>query len=82
MPAGGYFVWLTLPGSLSSSKVCDEAKRVNLILGNGTVFAVPGNDIPDLLRRQLRLCYMWVDEGDIEDGIVRLAEVIQSVLRG
>ncbi|KAK1141878.1 Valine--pyruvate aminotransferase [Aspergillus melleus] len=82
MPAGGYFVWLTLPGSLSSSKVCDQAKRVNLTLGNGTVFAVPGNDIPDLLHRQLRLCYMWVDEGDIVDGIVRLAEVIQSVLRG
>ncbi|KAI9039228.1 aminotransferase-like domain-containing protein [Aspergillus affinis] len=82
-PAGGYFVWLTLPASLSSWKVCEEARaRANLILPNATVFAVPGNDIPDLLRRQLRLCYMCVDEADIAEGIFRLAEVIRGVLRG
>ncbi|PLB45032.1 PLP-dependent transferase [Aspergillus steynii IBT 23096] len=77
MPAGGYFVWLTLPAHLDNSKVCRDAEsRGNLILGNGPVFAVPGNEVPGVLRRQLRLCYMWVDERDIVEGVLRLKEVI------
>lgn len=81
MPAGGYFVWLTLPEPLNSSKVCEEAERkLSLVLGNGPVFAVPGNDVPHLLHRQLRLCYMWANETDIVEGVVRLAQLIEGML--
>ena len=81
MPPGGYFVWPTLPTPLDGPEVCKQAKaRESLILGNGSVFAVPGNDIPELLRRQLRLCYMWVDEEDVVEGIFRLSQVVESML--
>ncbi|KAI9935070.1 hypothetical protein MW887_000691 [Aspergillus wentii] len=61
--AGGYYIWLRLPGALNATTVCEEAlKQQNLMLGNGNLFAVPGAATKSDVHQRLRLCFMWVEE--------------------
>lgn len=80
--AGGYYVWVRLPDTLTSAQVCEDAlNKQNLVLGNGETFAVPdGKSSAGELHRRLRLCFMWEDEGRLVEGVKRLALVIQSIL--
>ncbi|EPS34224.1 hypothetical protein POX_a00803 [Penicillium oxalicum] len=79
---GGYYVWLKLPITLHADRVCQEAlERQNLLLGNGSLFAVPGRDSSGVdLHRSLRLCFMWEDEEHLVEGVSRLAIVIENLL--
>lgn len=79
---GGYYVWVKLPVPLSADQVCRKALETqSLTLGNGNLFAVPGDDSSCTdLRRNLRLCFMWEDDRGLVEGIDRLAVVIESLL--
>ncbi|CAG7973148.1 unnamed protein product [Penicillium salamii] len=78
---GGYFIWLRLPDTLTSTQVCEWALRTqNLVLASGETFAVPGGDFSAELHHRLRLCFMCEDEGRLVEGVERLGLVIQDIL--
>lgn len=78
---GGYFLWLELPKPLVAEAVAQGAKdEENLIIGQGPLFAVYGDERNDL-ERQVRLCFSWEAEDNLSEGIQRLATVIRKMLR-
>ncbi len=78
---GGYFLWLTLPKPLVADAVTQRAKaEENLIVGQGPLFAVYGDEREDL-ERQVRVCFSWEAEENLGEGIQRLATVIRRMLR-
>jgi len=62
-PEGGYFVWLELPGQPDSREVLKRAEGVT---------AVPGTDF-SAPAYYVRLAYSFVDPGEIDEGVARLA---------
>ena len=78
--AGGYFIWLTLPGPLRSTNVWKRAlEEENLTIITGAKFKVDGDEQNEETKfeRDLRLCYSWEDVDMLEEGVVRLARVIK-----
>jgi DNA-binding transcriptional MocR family regulator len=71
-PAGGMFVWVTLPAHLNDAKLLEEAIRTE------RVAFVPGSAFfPDQVRRNcLRLSFSLNDEAQIEEGVARLGRLI------
>lgn len=82
--AGGYFLWLTLPEPLTAEEVWRKAKaEENVIIITGAKFRVDGDEDNSLTSfdRDFRLCWAWVDEDLIEQGVKRLAMVIHNLRR-
>lgn len=80
--AGGYFVWLTLPPPLTAEGVWRKAQaEENVTIITGAKFRVEGDEDNPATRfeRDLRLCYAWVDEELLDEGVVRLARVIRGI---
>lgn len=77
---GGYFIWLTLPSPLKAEVVATRSKQTeNLIIMPGPKFAVYGDEgVVDLVR-EVRLCFSWVQENLLIEGIQRLARVIATM---
>ncbi|KAK4909481.1 Valine--pyruvate aminotransferase [Elasticomyces elasticus] len=79
---GGYFVWLSLPKSLSAdvlARMCrDEA---GVIVAPGGIFEVPSNE-KVAFDGFVRLCFAWEEEGRSEGGVKRIGEVAKSMLDG
>ena len=77
--AGGYFIWLTLPGGLNSDLITKKAlDEEGLVIASGTAFRVQGDPASEgLFIHEIRLCFSWAEEDLIEEGIQRLARVIK-----
>src|SRR5258706_7285301 len=81
-PHGGLYIWLTLPSSIDTSR----SSRMFLESLNHHVLYVPGDYCfqPDesgqIPRNHLRLSFGQVAIENIDNGIQRLAAVIQSLL--
>jgi DNA-binding transcriptional MocR family regulator len=75
-PAGGMFVWLTLPEGMDSLALLADS------LANDKVIFVPGTSFfPDGSgHRYLRLNYTRSDEATIEEGIARLGRAIERMM--
>ena len=73
---GGMFLWVTLPGNISSMSLFDEAIR------NKVAF-VPGNPfyVNNIEKNTLRLSYVTVGNEKIEEGIKRLGHCISKMLK-
>ncbi|KAL8773345.1 MAG: hypothetical protein Q9209_001739 [Squamulea sp. 1 TL-2023] len=79
---GGYFLWLSLPKPLIAEVVAQRARvEENLIIGQGPLFAVYGDERREDLERQVRVCFSWEAEENLGEGIQRLATVIRRMLR-
>ena len=79
---GGFFVWIVLPDGLTADEVTVEAKGAeNLTISPGTLFAVQGDESVVDLSGSVRLCFAWEDENAIQEGIQRLARVLQAMLQ-
>ncbi|KAF4976426.1 hypothetical protein FZEAL_6906 [Fusarium zealandicum] len=77
---GGYFVWLTLEEGLSAKLVADVAMvEENLVIGNGTMFSIPGDEKSADLDGAIRLTFAYVAEEDLTEGVQRLAGVLQRI---
>ncbi|RSM07136.1 hypothetical protein CDV31_008785 [Fusarium ambrosium] len=77
---GGYFVWLTLGPGISSKLVADAAiAEENLVVGNGTMFQIRGEETCANLNTAVRLTFSYVPEQDLVEGVERLAAVLQRV---
>ncbi len=72
-PAGGFFVWLTLPPGVSAARVAERARErgVDVMPGSACFFHSSGDDT-------IRLCYSFVTTEQISEGIARLAGVIRE----
>ena len=80
--AGGYFMWLTLPAPLTAEEVWKTAQaEENVTIITGAKFRVEGDeDNPETrFERDFRLCFSWIDEELLEEGVIRLAKVIQRL---
>ncbi|KAM5386739.1 hypothetical protein ACJZ2D_000032 [Fusarium nematophilum] len=76
---GGYFVWLTLEDGVSARLVADVAmNEENLVVGNGTMFQISGDETVDL-DGAIRLTFAYVPEEDLVEGVERLAQVLKRI---
>jgi 2-aminoadipate transaminase len=76
-PAGGMFIWMTLPEGADTVKLLDEAIDAGVTFLPGQTFYTDGGG-----KNQLRLSYSQSDAARIDEGIQRLARVILKHLDG
>ena len=78
--AGGYFIWLNLPPPLLAAQVAAIAQETaNLIIAHGNLFEVYGDEKSAKFDHQIRVCFAWETEDDLEEGIRRLSQVIRQM---
>ncbi|KAF4958821.1 hypothetical protein FGADI_2165 [Fusarium gaditjirri] len=84
--AGGFFVYLTIPDDLplSSAELAAYAlEKYNLKFAFGAMMAVEGDKSSTERGDQgyskgIRLCWAWHSEGEISEGIDRLASLVRE----
>ena len=69
------FLWVTLPENISSLDLFKLATKENVAFVPGRAFYIDGGG-----ENTLRLNFSNSDEEKIEKGIMRLAEVIKTVM--
>lgn len=72
-PAGGMFVWVTLPSGYDARAMLPTAVDEGVAYVPGGPFYA-GDGAPNTLR----LTYSFADEGDLRTGIERLAETVRE----
>ncbi|MER7047052.1 aminotransferase-like domain-containing protein [Streptomyces jumonjinensis] len=75
-PAGGFFVWVTLPEGLDSKAMLPRAIQSRVAYVPGTGFYANGDG-----RQAMRLSYCYPPPERINDGVRRLADVIGAEVR-
>jgi len=74
-PEGGMFVWLTLPTSIDGAELLAlSLKSVGVAFVPGSAFFADGSG-----RNSIRLSFSCSDEGEINEGINKLGEVLRGV---
>ena len=73
-PAGGFFMWLTLPEGLSADALFDEAAAAGVAYVKGSDCFLSGGE------RTLRLAYSGVSPAEIEEGMRRLGGVFRGAV--
>ncbi|MEK3790790.1 PLP-dependent aminotransferase family protein [Paenibacillus sp. FSL R7-0204] len=73
IPAGGFYIWLSLRQAVSPRKLFTAALRAGLLLNTGDLY-----DRSD--GRHLRLSYAYASAAELEHGIPLLAELIRRGL--
>ncbi|KAI7174508.1 PLP-dependent transferase [Hortaea werneckii] len=76
---GGYFVWLKLPGRMTATALASACKREGVVIAPGTIFEVPGDRETADFDGHMRLCFAWEEEGNLEEGVVRVAGVVREM---
>jgi DNA-binding transcriptional MocR family regulator len=74
-PDGGFFVWLRLPEDIDAEALFDDACRHNVGFEPGISFSSRQG-----LRNYARLSFAYYDTAEIEEGVERLAQVIDKRL--
>jgi DNA-binding transcriptional MocR family regulator len=74
-PAGGFYVWLTLPEPLRAEEILQMAHRHKITYATGKPFFAEGNG-----ERHIRLPFSFISPPDMERGIYILAKLIQELL--
>ncbi|KAI1193107.1 PLP-dependent transferase [Nemania serpens] len=52
----------------------------DLLIGNGELFAVHGDEDAARFDDAIRLCFAWEDEGNLVEGVERLGRVVRRML--
>ncbi len=71
VPAGGIFIWVTLPDSVDTMKLAEAAASEGVALNPGAEWSVE----PQSGRHRMRLCFGNPTHDEIRDGVARLAEI-------
>ena len=79
--AGGYFCWLTIPEPLVAEEIAKVAlHEEGLIVSEGPKYQVQGDEkATSRFERNIRLCFAYADEDVLEEGVRRLAKVVQRM---
>ncbi|WP_432927704.1 PLP-dependent aminotransferase family protein [Microbispora sp. CA-135349] len=75
-PAGGFFVWMTLPEGLNSKAILPRAVAERVAFVPGTGFYSDGSG-----ARNMRLSFCYPQPERIKEGVRRLAGVLEQELR-
>ncbi|WP_067173769.1 aminotransferase-like domain-containing protein [Microtetraspora niveoalba] len=75
-PAGGFFVWMTLPEGLNSKAMLPRAVAERVAFVPGTGFYADGGG-----AQHMRLSYCYPEPERIREGVRRLAGVIEQELQ-
>ena len=77
---GGYFLWLKLRRSDISAGALAKRALVteNLVIAEGPLFKVKGDEQGPQFDEHIRLCFAWEDEPSLVEGVKRLANVFQD----
>lgn len=75
-PEGGMFLWVTLPNDISAMQLFDQAVIAKIVYVPGDPFYTSGKN-----RNTLRLNYTNSTSQEIEEGIQRLAVVINNAIK-
>ena len=73
LPQGGYFMWVELPEGTDVAALFEAAAERGVAFVKGTDFMLEGGE------NTLRLAYSGVTADQIDEGVSRLAEAINSV---
>ena len=73
VPQGGYFFWIRLPDSINAIQLRKQAKLLNVDIRPGTLFSCEAG-----LQDYIRLCFAHYEEEQIEQGILRLKECLET----
>ncbi|MBI1278786.1 MAG: aminotransferase class I/II-fold pyridoxal phosphate-dependent enzyme [Anaerolineaceae bacterium] len=73
-PAGGFFVWLTLPENLEAAEVKEEAAKRGVLVASGEGFFVNQGDG----QHHLRLTYSFASLDEIDKAVRILGAVIEG----
>ncbi len=75
-PNGGFFIWLTFPERIDTLKELDNAVAIE------KVAYVPGSafHFDREMKNSLRLCYSYVSEQKIDEGIKRLSAFFKKLM--
>ena len=76
-PAGGMFVWLTLPEHIDATPLLQAAIAERVAFVPGEPFFADGRAAP-LASRSLRLCFSTVSPARIDEGIAILGRLIAA----
>lgn len=75
-PEGGMFLWVTLPNDISAMQLFDQAVIAKIVYVPGDPFYTSGKN-----RNTLRLNYTNSTSQEIDEGIQRLAVVINNAIK-
>ncbi|MDQ1605430.1 MAG: 2-aminoadipate transaminase [Actinomycetota bacterium] len=78
-PAGGFYVWLTLPEGIDSAAMLPLAIGERVAYVPGTAFYA-GADVPREADRTMRLSFCYPPPERIREGVRRLAGVVEREL--
>jgi 2-aminoadipate transaminase len=73
VPHGGYFFWIRLPEEMDGSELRKKAANYKVDFRQGALFSSTGK-----MRNYIRLCYVAYEPEQIEEGIVRLKQCLES----
>ncbi|MBC7814491.1 MAG: PLP-dependent aminotransferase family protein [Burkholderiales bacterium] len=77
MPAGGFFVWVTLPENVFAREVKRQAQEHRVMVAAGPNYFIDPNS--DNGQHNLRLTYSFAPPEDIETAVRILAEVVTGL---
>ncbi|HEY4281406.1 MAG TPA: PLP-dependent aminotransferase family protein [Conexibacter sp.] len=72
-PEGGYFMWVEMPEGFDADQLFKAAADRGVAIVRGTDFLIEGGE------NAFRLAYSGVTVPEIEEGVGRLAEAVQSL---
>ena len=83
VPSGGYFAWIELPETCDVDAFALEAKKeaVATLSGGRCVAGEADPDAAAACGRCVRVCFAYLDEDDIEEGVRRLACAVRRSVK-
>jgi 2-aminoadipate transaminase len=73
VPHGGYFFWIRLPEEIDAAELRNKAKAFKVDIRQGALFSSQNG-----LRNYMRLCFVFHEEKEIEEGIARLKRCMEG----
>ncbi len=74
VPQGGYFFWVRLPKDLDAAELQEKAEPFGVGFRPGIRFSSQGG-----LRDYIRLCYVFYEANQIEQGLARLRQCLDAL---
>jgi len=71
-PRGGYFIWAQLPGGLEAEALQARAEACRVRFRAGPLFSSQGG-----MRAYLRLCFVYYEPEELEEGVRRLSRLLE-----
>jgi DNA-binding transcriptional MocR family regulator len=75
VPGGGYFFWLRLPEKTDAKELRQNAAKFKVDFRPGTLFSSRTG-----LKNYIRLCFVFYEEKEIQEGILRLRNCLSSTI--